>query len=209
MAPAVFIYANCWVTENFTVARSFSGIIGNILGETEHVVNLTFISDGSEKNVVVSTAFAHVTILCAKGLDKLRGILNNMSDLSHDSLVEVNLIHLHVESVGHACWGTKHTKDTVEVLLLDWILVGMILVIIDISLLELSKSHVFLLFDLSKFSLGGIFCLNLRKSEHAKWVGHVFVHQFSTSGIRGSDKGNKGGEFHGEACFVLINYNSA
>ena len=102
------------------------------MSKTEHVVNLTLISDGAIKDIIANWALAISAIsIRAKSLNKLRGIVNDLSNLSHNSLVEVDLIEHSMELSGHTGWGSEHTKDTIEVLALNRILVSSGFVVID------------------------------------------------------------------------------
>ena len=98
------------------------------MGKTEHIINLSFVGDSSVKNIITNRASAGVQAsgvgsLGAKSLNKLGSVVNNLSNLSHDSLVEVNLIEHGVELLGHTSWGSEHTKDSIEVLVLNGIVI--------------------------------------------------------------------------------------
>jgi len=130
LAPAVFFSVWDWVTKHLIAALSLLAG-GDILSKTEHVINFTFVGDGSIENIISNRALA--LILCvsvdrggrgargAKSLNKLGCVVDDLSNLSHNSLVEVNLIEHGMELGGHTGWGTEHTKDSIEVLVINWI----------------------------------------------------------------------------------------
>ena len=120
LAPAVHILITkdwvtkgSFVTKNCTVCTLICALLancnGNILGKTDHVINFTFISGGSVKNVISCITSTLSSLISAQGFLKFWHIVYDNSDLSHDSLVEMDLIEHVMELVSHTGWSSEHS----------------------------------------------------------------------------------------------------